>query len=577
MSLSNLRVAVPALNVDDNDLQVVESVFSQIPPNWASLVVLPFGFPSGENAEQRLAQWSRRLGCFLIGGFTHNEKKVAVIFSPEGHRIGEYEQTHRLPGETFCEGNTLAPIETPLGRIGLSIGSDIYFPEIHWSLAQQGADFLVHLDGLPECHDHFYSVLSPTGRAFDTNLPFLLARPTSRQTKLVHNEEFSISGTPMVGSVILDQNGTTLASTGYSSGVALAMLRFDQRCYPPEPVGNMVLYGGCGVWKLYFNDSRDRFFGPLRQPYAPKPKPVYAKRKIRVAVLSHRYEVQVGHPTFLSLVEEACRHQPDVIVATEMEQGCRPDDPLIATAIESALEMTRKVGSWLIIGGVRILDKNLDANATSDRRVSTGVLWDRQGKQVHTSRIMLYGRGNGQQVYDTDFGRIGIRLCGDVYAPELDRLFAMQGADIVFNPSMSWGASGQVNTLLNQARAMDNGHYVVSAHLAFSDPGQRSHVVDPTGAVVAASPYYTDGVLVADIDLDARRGIFIPDPTQPPKAVPEEIYLKSYRNGLSHRLIPHQELFAHRRPELYDKLDDDRSDHPYTTRHNGMNTLQASI
>lgn len=576
MSLSNLPVAVASLNLEDNQSEMEDSILSKLPPRWVSLVVLPFGFPVVENPEQELARWARRLGSFLIGGFTRDKKRVAVILSPKGHRIGQYEQTHCLPGESFRLGNTLAPIEMPLGRIGLSIESDIYFPEIHWSLAQQGADLLVHLDGQRECYDHFYSVLSPAGRAFDTNLPFLLARPTSRQTKLVHNEEFSISGTPMSGSVILDQNGATLASTGYSSGVVMANLRFDQRCFPPEPVGNMVLYGGCDLWKLYFNDSRRRFFGPLRQPYAPAPKPAYAKRRIRVAILSHRYAVQLGHPTFLSLVEEACQHRPDVIVATEMEQECRPDDPSISAAIEAALEKTRRAETWLIIGGMRIQDADLDADAGGERRASTGVLWDRKGRQVHTSRIMLYGKGNGQQVYDTDFGRIGIRLCGDVYAPELDRLFAMQGTDIVFNPSMSWGASGHVNTLLNQVRAMDNGHYVVSAHLAFSDPGQRSHVIDPTGALVAASHYYMDGVLVTDIDLDVRRGIFVPDLTQPVKTVPEDIYLKSYRNGRSHRLLPHDELFGHRRPELYDKLDYDRPNHPFTTRYNGMNTVKLS-
>lgn len=573
MNLSHLPVGVAALDLDENQPEAIEAVLDQLPPKWVSLLVLPFGFPSGNDPEQKLAQWARQLECFLIGGFQNDNKKTAVILSPEGERIGRYDQTHSLPGESFQLGNTLHPIDTPLGRIGLSIGSDIYFPEVHWSLAQQGATFLVHLDEPSACYDHFYSIHSPATRAFDTNLPFLLARPTSRQTKLVHNEEMSISGTPMASSVIIDQNGATLGSTGYSAGVAVATLRLDQRCYPPEKMGNMVLYGGCDVWKLYFNDSRKRFFAPLRQAYAPAPKPAYAKRQIRVALLSHRYEVQVGDPTFLSLVEEACQHQPDIIVSTEMEKGCRPDEPHVAEAIEAALEKTRAAGSWLLIGGMRLPNESQDPLAATERRPSTGVLWNREGKQVHTSRIMLYGQGNGQEVYDTDFGRIGIRLCGDVYAPELDRLFAMQGVDIVFNPSMSWGASGYVNTLLNQTRAMDNGHFVVSAHLAFSDPGQRSHIIDPTGAIVAASPYYSDQVLLADIDLDAPRGVFIPDHTQAEKTFSENVYLKSYRNGLAHRLVPPEELFSHRRPELYEKLNHDRSEHPFTTRHNGMNPL----
>ena len=140
MKQTNLTAAVVSLNIEDDYREALEVAFSQLPPRWASLVVLPFGFQAGGNPEQVLAQYARELGCYLIGGFPRNGTNVAVVFSPEGQPVGEYAQTHCLPGESIRQGNTLAPIATPMGRIGLSIGSDIYFPEIHWSLAQQGAD-----------------------------------------------------------------------------------------------------------------------------------------------------------------------------------------------------------------------------------------------------------------------------------------------------------------------------------------------------------------------------------------------------------------------------------------------------
>jgi predicted amidohydrolase len=559
-------VSLLAIDREDRTPKSVSALLDRAALRGSLLVVVPFGFPV-LNGRGNVRSWFSRLArkhqMHLVAGYEEKKRRVAAVFSPDGKVVGTAEQTHRLPDESFEPGDAIRPVVTELGVIGLSIGSDLYFPEVHWSLAQQGADFLVHLDVERSASDHFYRVVSPGVRAFDVGLPMLLAAETSRLIKLVHNEEMEISGVPMSGSVIHDQNGAVLASTGFSQGIATAELRFTQHCQSGETTTNMPISRGLDVWKLYFNDSRGKFFGPLRRAAAPIPKPRYTKRKIRIAILSHGYANQIGKKDapLEALLKEACRCGPDIIVATEMEQECRPDDPKIKRMLARMARTAAAAGSYLLIGGIRA-----PKPGTPQDRSSHAWLWDRGGKRVFESAIMLYGKGCGQECFDTDFGRIGIRLCGDVYAPELDRLFALQGADIVFNPSMSWGPSGLINTRLNQARAMDNGHFVVSAHLAFSDAGQRSHVIDPTGAVVAASAYYTNSVLIADIDLDAPHGLFLRGER---KAVNKNAYLAGYRVPVRHRLLRREELLALRRPELYEGLDTDLPDHPFTTRDRG--------
>lgn len=581
LSAATIAAAVAAINREDTGTATVRQFAHQAAARGCRLLVLPFGFPAlsenetdvggtPANAAAFLSSLAAETGIYIVGGYHSDGMKQASVFAPDGSVCGSYRQTHRLPGESFTQGDLLAPVKTPLGMIGLSIGSDIYFPEVHWSLAQQGADILIHLDGIPSSSDHFYSVLSPQVRAFDCHRPFLLARPTSTLIKLVHNEAFGIAGTPMSGSCVFDPNGAQLASTGFSQGLALADLRFEQRSISPESAANLLLQKGTDVWKLYFNDSRARYFAPLRRPYDPPARPAYLKRKIRIAIVSNSHDVQLGHPELLRLTTLACQSQPDIVVLTEMEKGSRPDDPAVAAALAELIAQTSAAGSYLLVGGVR-----LPEGAPAAQRTSHGVLWDRSGKPVFQSRIMLYGKGCGQDTFETDFGRIGIRLCGDVYAPELDRLFAMQGVDIVFNPSMSWGASGLINTMLSQARAMDNGHFVVNAHLALSDQGLRSNIIDPTGYVVAASPYEESSVLIVDIDLDARRGVFVRDTAAAPRSVAPDAYLAPYRSAATHRLLPPEELFRLRRPELYVMLDADRSDHPYTTRDRGDGCLIA--
>ncbi len=569
MSESLLPVAVISLDREENGNRgLLETLLRRVVGRGAQLVVIPYGFPAmeGESARGYFRALAREHGVVLVAGFEEEGKRLAIAFSSEGGICGEYAQTHRLPYETFAPGNEIKPIATPLGKLGLSIGSDLFFPEVQWSLVQQGADILIHLSGESPVYDHFYSVLSPRVRALDVHRPFLLARPSSNAIKLVHNEEMAIPGVPMAGSVIIDQSGVVLASTGFSQGVAMSDLRLDQHCRSLESGANVPMTRGNDIYKLYFNDSRQRFFSGLREAYAPAPRPNYAKRKIRIALLTHFYSVQIGSGdnVLMPLLEEACAHKPDIVVTTEMEQGCKPDDPLIAESLKRMVAMTAKAGAYLLVGGVRVPDQPGTTDDAS--RPSHGWLWDREGRFVFESRIMLFGRGCGQEVFDTDFGRIGIRLCGDVYAPELSRLLALKGADIVFNPSMSWGASGLINTELNQVRAMDNGHFVASVHVAFSDSGQRSHVIDPMGGVVAASSFYDNSVLIADIDLDARRGVFVPEGR---RNIEPGCYLEGFRSEVSHTLFPQSELFKLRRPELYEMLESDLPDHPFTARDRG--------
>ncbi|HWL52882.1 MAG TPA: carbon-nitrogen hydrolase family protein [Chthoniobacteraceae bacterium] len=559
-------VSVLSLDLEDRTPANLLRFFRQALQRGSRLVMVPFGFPDleGGSAESFFSSLAQEHRVHLVAGYLEDDRRVAAVFLPDGSVAGRYAQTHRLPDETFRTGDEIKPIATSLGSIGLSIGSDIFFPEVHWSLGQQGADFLVHLDIDRGINEHFYSVLSPKVRAFDLHRPVVVVAPSSCYLKLPHNEEMQLGGTPMSGSYIADQNGAVLASTGFSQGIATADLRLYQHCQSREQRVNLPISKGLDLWKLYFNDSRKRYFGPLKAPYAPTPKPPYSKRKIRVAVVTQTFfdDFDKASAALIDLIEGACAMKPDIVVCTEMWYEWRPEEPRVAKAFERMAEITSAAGAYLLIGGIRCHKPGTKAD-----RASHGWLWDRSGNRVFESIIMLYGRGCGQGYFDTDFGRIGIRLCGDVYAPELDRLFALEDVDIVFNPSQSWGASGLINTELNQVRAMDNGHFVVSSHTAFSDPGQRSHVIDPMGFVVAASSFYCDDFLVADIDLDGKRGIFVKEGTR--GEIKSDAYLRRYRTLDYRRLLSRPEIMNLRRPELYAMIDEDVPNHPFTTRDRG--------
>ncbi|SDY89975.1 Carbon-nitrogen hydrolase [Pseudomonas sp. PDC86] len=89
---------------------------------------------------------------YLVAGLSEIEGvqlfNTAVLLGPDGF-IGKYRKAHlwNLEKLWFTPGDTGFPVfETPIGRIGLLICWDIWFPEVPRILSQQGADIICSLN-----------------------------------------------------------------------------------------------------------------------------------------------------------------------------------------------------------------------------------------------------------------------------------------------------------------------------------------------------------------------------------------------------------------------------------------------
>ncbi|MDI6871282.1 MAG: nitrilase-related carbon-nitrogen hydrolase, partial [Bacillota bacterium] len=70
----------------------------------------------------------------------------AVVFGSEGAELGRQAQTHASRREAAAglrPASRLAVIDTPLGRLGLAIGTDTWYPEVSRILTLSGADVLL--------------------------------------------------------------------------------------------------------------------------------------------------------------------------------------------------------------------------------------------------------------------------------------------------------------------------------------------------------------------------------------------------------------------------------------------------
>lgn len=96
------------------------------------------------------ARAARMAGTALVPGTIdlpladERHATMAAVFGPDGTLWGQQQQTHRAAeDETLVAGETLEPVETPLGRLGLLLGADSRYPEAARILALKGVEVIL--------------------------------------------------------------------------------------------------------------------------------------------------------------------------------------------------------------------------------------------------------------------------------------------------------------------------------------------------------------------------------------------------------------------------------------------------
>jgi predicted amidohydrolase len=143
---------------------------------------------------------------------------------------------------------------------------------------------------------------------------------------------------------------------------------------------------------------------------------------------------------------------------------------------------------------------------------NTSVIFDRRGNIIGKHRktllpIMetwLVSTGNKYEVYQTDFASFAVATCWEISYPEIPTIYAIKGADIIFNPTMA--RDNKPGESLSTApmfitRAKDNSVYVAPVVLGTEGNG----IIDFDGNVIAESLGEENTVIMAEIDFSRER------------------------------------------------------------------------
>jgi predicted amidohydrolase len=206
-------------------------------------------------------------------------------------------------------------------------------------------------------------------------------------------------------------------------------------------------------------------------------------------------------------------------------------EPMIETALSAAARKHRMyvVGCYL---------KN-DCGAI----YNTAVIFNREGvitgeyKKTHlpANEAWQCTPGDCLDVFELDFGRIGICICYDMMFPETVRVLALKGAEIIIHPTFGYGWYDSIGEATLRTRANDNGVYIVTAKDFRENGAGKSSVIDYWGHVLADAGFRRNVIVTASIDLDL------------PKEQPDG-YINSAMSGIANVTV---RMKQERRPELY--------------------------
>jgi nitrilase len=183
--------------------------------------------------QEFLAAQARQHGLWLVGGTVpirarapRKMRAACLVYDPRGVRVARYDKIHLFDvtlagGEHYREsssiesGDTPVVVDTPFGRLGLSICYDLRFPELYRRLLDRGAELIAIPSAFTATTGRAHWEVLVRARAIE-NLAYVIAPGQGG----LHESGRETFGNTM----IVDPWGEVLARRPQGAGVVTAVL-----------------------------------------------------------------------------------------------------------------------------------------------------------------------------------------------------------------------------------------------------------------------------------------------------------------------------------------------------------------
>ena len=190
--------------------------------------------------------------------------------------------------------------------------------------------------------------------------------------------------------------------------------------------------------------------------------------------------------------------------------------------LEFLTEVSMEIPGIYLLGGT-VLDKKNEKFYNTSTLWKNGLLIGKYRKKNPIAAEIKAGvaRGNQAVVMETEYCKVGLIICADMFDPNLVKQVVSLGAEVISLPVAAMGTHPSVKGHpLTEKVATDNGVFVIKVgNVCSSAKGGRSAVIAPWGILEEVSDAEEDLIMTVDLDMtrldEYRKTISKPWPSHP--------------------------------------------------------------
>jgi predicted amidohydrolase len=416
----------------------------------------------------------------------------ALLINPEGREIGCFRKSFlwHFDSRWFCAGDQYPVFETDFGKVGMFICADGRLPEIVRCLSLQGADILIDLTNW---------VTSGFEKETLTNPQVEYMIPT----RALENRVWVIAANKVgIEANTILYCGKSAIFSPDGQVVKIASSCQEEILYYEIPLEETIDKSIDNQINL-IKDRRPELYSELVQPTDSLPIYSIMKKKTGLknpnpltAVVQIEFEDNIRKhlQKMKFFINNLGEQETNIIIFPECDFNFPENGEEIINNVKQITEDKK------VLCAVTVVEKAGESYYKTTFLIESGKLLGKYRKtHLEREEKRLFVPGDlGLPVFKTSYGYLGVMLGYEGIFPEISRILALKGADLIIWPS-KFNNDRQIN--ICRSRGAENKIFVACSNSLFHQDGGHSLIASPSGQILTSCLGKAEQASLSSLDL----------------------------------------------------------------------------
>lgn len=469
---------------------------------------------------KRIAELAKRYSAYIAIGIVEKRDNLyfnsCILFNKLGERVATVDKVNmwHFDSNQFIQGKDFTIVDTEIGKLGLIVCADGRVPEIVRTLALNGAEIIVDVANLTSSGKKMSELNNAqcaymlSVRAVENKVWFLMADKFGLESKTILNAgrsciinpdgEVEAEASSDKADIIYSNIEPKLAHNKTVFNYPLAKRRIDTFSLLVEPTNNIPFVQNV-----------------MNQPLIPH------QHVMQSAVISQAFDSEeefLNHASwYIQVLED---QSANLIVLPEFDVK-QLDYMVVQQIIQQLSENMKSFRTTVVATFVESEDGVLRKRSYIFQKELILGKYDKTHLEDYDKGLTP---GDEYPIIQTEFGNIGILHDIEGVLIEPARILTLKGVDVLIwvnHLAEKWQEK------ISRTRAAENRIFVMVSNSINQQGGQSSFLVDPNGAIIAATLQGENQAAAASLPLTVSR---------------------------CKEVVPGTDVVLHRTPNLYSRL-----------------------